>query len=93
MDSSDWMDEEKSTFIKVVRSFGKDFSMISRCMRTRSNEQCRVFFSKGVLLPLKMLIMGVGGKVVAGVIVMMMILAWWIVVQLFAMIIHFWSVR
>lgn len=91
MDFSDWMDEEKSTFIKVVRSFGKDFSMISRCMRTRSNEQCRVFFSKGELLPLKMLIMGVGGKVVAGV--MMMILAWWIVVQLFAMIIHFGSVR
>ncbi|XP_071738537.1 uncharacterized protein [Rutidosis leptorrhynchoides] len=46
MDSSHWTDEEKSSFMNAVRSYGKDFSMISRCVRTRSADQCRVYFSK-----------------------------------------------
>ncbi|XP_024959161.1 uncharacterized protein LOC112500097 isoform X1 [Cynara cardunculus var. scolymus] len=46
MDPCDWMDEEKSSFMQAVRSYGKDFSMISRYMRTRSTDECRVFFSK-----------------------------------------------
>lgn len=46
MDPSDWTDEEKSVFIQAVSSYGKDFVMISRCVRTRSRDQCKVFFSK-----------------------------------------------
>ncbi|KAI3793417.1 hypothetical protein L1987_36036 [Smallanthus sonchifolius] len=46
MNPSIWTDEERSTFIKAVNSYGKDFSMISRCMGTRSSDQCKVFFSK-----------------------------------------------
>ncbi|XP_039021552.1 uncharacterized protein LOC120153721 [Hibiscus syriacus] len=46
MDPTDWTDEEKSVFIQAVSSYGKDFSMISRCVRTRSRDQCKVFFSK-----------------------------------------------
>lgn len=46
MDPSDWTDEEKSIFIQAVSSYGKDFMMISRCVRTRSRDQCKVFFSK-----------------------------------------------
>ncbi|XP_024176708.1 uncharacterized protein LOC112182447 isoform X2 [Rosa chinensis] len=46
MDPSDWTDEEKSSFIQAVSSHGKDFAMISRCVRTRSQNQCKVFFSK-----------------------------------------------
>nr|POE64618.1 isoform 2 of nuclear receptor corepressor 1 [Quercus suber] len=46
MDPSDWTDEEKSIFIQAVSSYGKDFVMISRCVRTRSRDQCKVFFSK-----------------------------------------------
>ncbi|KAJ4720825.1 Nuclear receptor corepressor 1 [Melia azedarach] len=46
MDPSDWTDEEKSIFIQAVSSYGKDFSMIARCVRTRSRDQCKVFFSK-----------------------------------------------
>ncbi|KAI7735969.1 hypothetical protein M8C21_022381, partial [Ambrosia artemisiifolia] len=46
MNSSIWTDEERSSFIKAVKSYGKDFSMISRCMGTRSSDQCKVFFSK-----------------------------------------------
>ncbi|KVI09746.1 uncharacterized protein LOC112510223 isoform X2 [Cynara cardunculus var. scolymus] len=46
MGPSDWTDEEKSSFLHALRSYGKDFSMISRCMRTRSRDQCKVFFSK-----------------------------------------------
>ncbi|KAG6734517.1 hypothetical protein I3842_01G276300 [Carya illinoinensis] len=46
MDPSDWTDEEKSMFIQAVSSYGKDFVMISRCVRTRSRDQCKVFFSK-----------------------------------------------
>ncbi|CAK9152242.1 unnamed protein product [Ilex paraguariensis] len=47
MDSADWTDEEKSMFIQAVASYGKDFVKISRCVRTRSRDQCKVFFSKG----------------------------------------------
>ncbi|XP_044461747.1 uncharacterized protein LOC123193044 isoform X2 [Mangifera indica] len=46
MDPADWTDEEKSIFIQAVSSYGKDFIMISRCVRTRSSDQCKVFFSK-----------------------------------------------
>ncbi|XP_004307402.1 PREDICTED: uncharacterized protein LOC101302495 [Fragaria vesca subsp. vesca] len=46
MDPTDWTDEEKSSFIQAVSSHGKDFAMISRCVRTRSQNQCKVFFSK-----------------------------------------------
>nr|XP_043631183.1 uncharacterized protein LOC122602650 [Erigeron canadensis] len=46
MDASHWTDEEKSSLIKAVRTYGKDFLMISRCVRTRSSDQCRVYFSK-----------------------------------------------
>ncbi|GLT66847.1 hypothetical protein SLA2020_391910 [Shorea laevis] len=45
-DPADWTDEEKSIFVQAFSSYGKDFSMISRCVRTRSQDQCRVFFSK-----------------------------------------------
>ncbi|KAJ4837414.1 hypothetical protein Tsubulata_048468 [Turnera subulata] len=45
-DPADWTDEEKSIFIRAVSSYGKDFAMISRCVRTRSRDQCKVFFSK-----------------------------------------------
>ncbi|XP_076921063.1 uncharacterized protein LOC143582365 isoform X2 [Bidens hawaiensis] len=46
INSSIWTDEEKSSFVKALRLYGKDFSMISRCMRTRSSDQCKLFFSK-----------------------------------------------
>ncbi|XWS07924.1 hypothetical protein CRYUN_Cryun41cG0033400 [Craigia yunnanensis] len=46
MDNADWTDEEKSVFIQAVSSYGKDFGMISRCVGTRSRDQCKVFFSK-----------------------------------------------
>ncbi|CAA2970816.1 Nuclear receptor coregulator SMRT SMRTER [Olea europaea subsp. europaea] len=46
MDSTDWTDEEKSIFIQAVSSYGKDFAKISRCVRTRSRDQCKVYFSK-----------------------------------------------
>lgn len=46
MDPTDWTDEEKSIFIQAVSSYGKDFVKISRCVRTRSRDQCKVFFSK-----------------------------------------------
>ncbi|KAF8021896.1 hypothetical protein BT93_G2129 [Corymbia citriodora subsp. variegata] len=46
MDASDWTDEEKSAFMQAVSSYGKDFTMISRFVGTRSVDQCRVFFSK-----------------------------------------------
>lgn len=44
--SSDWTDEEKSVFIRAVSLYGRDFAMISQCVRTRSRDQCKVFFSK-----------------------------------------------
>ncbi|XP_057979549.1 uncharacterized protein LOC131165618 isoform X2 [Malania oleifera] len=46
MDSSDWTDDEKSIFIQAMSSYGKDFAMISQCVRTKSRDQCKVFFSK-----------------------------------------------
>ncbi|CAA2955935.1 Nuclear receptor coregulator SMRT SMRTER [Olea europaea subsp. europaea] len=46
MDTTDWTDEEKSFFIQAVSSYGKDFEMISQCVRTRSIYECKVFFSK-----------------------------------------------
>ncbi|GAV67695.1 Myb_DNA-binding domain-containing protein [Cephalotus follicularis] len=46
MDPADWTDEEKSIFIQAVSSYGKDFALISRCVRTKSRNQCKVFFSK-----------------------------------------------
>ncbi|XP_076898194.1 uncharacterized protein LOC143551696 [Bidens hawaiensis] len=46
INSSIWTDEEKSSFIKALRLYGKDFTMISRCMGTRTSDQCRLFFSK-----------------------------------------------
>ncbi|CAL5365653.1 unnamed protein product [Camellia sinensis] len=46
MDPTYWTDEEKSIFIQAVSSYGKDFTMISRCVRTKSMDQCKAFFSK-----------------------------------------------
>ncbi|XP_027367113.1 uncharacterized protein LOC113873262 isoform X2 [Abrus precatorius] len=46
MDPTDWTDEEKAAFLQAVSSFGKDFAKIARCVGTRSQEQCKVFFSK-----------------------------------------------
>ncbi|KAL7184585.1 hypothetical protein ACSBR2_026689 [Camellia fascicularis] len=46
MDPTDWTDEEKSIFMQAVSSYGKDFMKISRCVRTKSRDQCKVFFSK-----------------------------------------------
>ncbi|XP_004489931.1 uncharacterized protein [Cicer arietinum] len=46
MDPTDWTDGEKASFLQAVSSFGKDFAMIAQCVRTRSQYQCKVFFSK-----------------------------------------------
>lgn len=46
VDSTNWTDEEKSIFMKAVSSHGKDFDIISRCVRSKSRDQCKVFFSK-----------------------------------------------
>lgn len=46
MDPTDWTDEEKTLLIQAVASYGKDFTMISRCVRTKTHDQCKVFFSK-----------------------------------------------
>ncbi|KAJ8543635.1 hypothetical protein K7X08_006158 [Anisodus acutangulus] len=46
MDPTDWTDEEKSIFIQAVSDYGKDFVMVSRCVGTRSRDQCKIFFSK-----------------------------------------------
>ena len=46
MDPTDWTDDEKTAFLQAVSSFGKDFAKIARCVGTRSQEQCKVFFSK-----------------------------------------------
>ncbi|CAK7325494.1 unnamed protein product [Dovyalis caffra] len=46
MDPTDWTDEEKSIFIQAVSTYGKDFATISRVVRTRTRDQCKVFFSK-----------------------------------------------
>ncbi|CAL9134961.1 unnamed protein product [Musa textilis] len=44
--SADWTDEEKSVFIQALGTYGKDFTKISSCLKTRSREQCKIFFSK-----------------------------------------------
>ncbi|XP_028782100.1 uncharacterized protein LOC114738230 isoform X2 [Neltuma alba] len=46
MDPADWTDEERSAFLQAVSSYGKDFAKISRCVGSRSQDQCKVFFSK-----------------------------------------------
>lgn len=46
MDRNAWTDEEKALFIQAVSSYGKDFTVISRCVRSRSRDQCKVFYSK-----------------------------------------------
>ncbi|KAI3705192.1 hypothetical protein L1987_75426 [Smallanthus sonchifolius] len=65
--SSVWTDEERSSFIKALRSYGKDFSMISRCMGTRSSDQCKLFFSKArKCLGLDVIDLGVGSESTTG---------------------------
>ncbi|CAL1374322.1 unnamed protein product [Linum trigynum] len=44
--AADWTDEEKAAFVRAVSLHGKDFAIISRCVQTRSRDQCKVFFSK-----------------------------------------------
>ncbi|XP_072960984.1 uncharacterized protein [Typha angustifolia] len=46
LESVDWTDEEKSIFVRALSMHGKDFTRISRCVGTRSPEQCKIFFSK-----------------------------------------------
>ncbi|KAK7277311.1 hypothetical protein RIF29_18462 [Crotalaria pallida] len=46
MEPTDWTDEEKVVFLQAVSSCGKDFSMIAQCVGTKSQDQCKVFFSK-----------------------------------------------
>ncbi|KAL6980385.1 hypothetical protein U1Q18_022027 [Sarracenia purpurea var. burkii] len=46
MGPTDWTDDEKSIFIQAVASYQTDFTMISRFVRTRSRDECKVFFSK-----------------------------------------------
>ncbi|XP_074571876.1 uncharacterized protein LOC141828353 isoform X2 [Curcuma longa] len=46
LDSADWTDEEKALFIQALSMYGKDFTSISSYMKTRSREQCKIFFSK-----------------------------------------------
>lgn len=41
-----WTDDERSAFIQGFSQFGKNFASISRFVRTRSQDQCRVFYSK-----------------------------------------------
>ncbi|OEL38098.1 hypothetical protein BAE44_0000882, partial [Dichanthelium oligosanthes] len=46
VDPVDWNDDEKSIFIEAMNSYGKDFARISSCVKSKSYEQCKVFFSK-----------------------------------------------
>ncbi|CAI9273462.1 unnamed protein product [Lactuca saligna] len=46
VDTSTWSDAEKMKFIKAFRSCGKNFANISICVKTKTIDQCRVFFSK-----------------------------------------------
>ncbi|KAL6504062.1 hypothetical protein OROGR_025985 [Orobanche gracilis] len=67
MDPTDWTDEEKSFFVQAVSSYGKDFAMISECLRTRSVEQCKIFFSKArKCLGLDRITPGAGNGAVCG---------------------------
>ncbi|KAK1692380.1 hypothetical protein QYE76_009077 [Lolium multiflorum] len=46
VDPVDWNDDEKSTFIEAMNNYGKDFAQISSYVKSKSYEQCKVFFSK-----------------------------------------------
>ncbi|XP_066368634.1 uncharacterized protein [Miscanthus floridulus] len=46
VDQLDWNDDEKSIFIEAMNNYGKDFARISSCVKSKSYEQCKVFFSK-----------------------------------------------
>uniref|UniRef100_A0ACD5W4V5 Uncharacterized protein n=1 Tax=Avena sativa TaxID=4498 RepID=A0ACD5W4V5_AVESA len=46
VDPVDWNDDEKSAFIEAMNNYGKDFAQISSCVKSKSFEQCKVFFSK-----------------------------------------------
>ncbi|KAK3140847.1 hypothetical protein QOZ80_5AG0406650 [Eleusine coracana subsp. coracana] len=46
VDPVDWNDDEKSIFIEAMNNYGKDFARISSCVKSKSYEQCKVFFSK-----------------------------------------------
>ncbi|OVA18114.1 SANT/Myb domain [Macleaya cordata] len=46
LDYVDWTNEEKSIFVQAMRSYGKDFAKISKCVGSRSMEQCKIFFCK-----------------------------------------------
>ncbi|KAK9063012.1 hypothetical protein SSX86_016882 [Deinandra increscens subsp. villosa] len=67
INSSIWTDEERSSFVKALRLYGKDFSMISRFMGTRSSDQCKLFFSKArKCLGLDVIDLGVGSEGTTG---------------------------
>ncbi|KAL9260105.1 Nuclear receptor corepressor 1-like protein [Drosera capensis] len=46
VDPVDWTDHERSLFVQAFTTYGKDFLLISRRVRTKSRDQCKVFFSK-----------------------------------------------
>ncbi|KGN51211.1 uncharacterized protein LOC101219573 isoform X1 [Cucumis sativus] len=46
MGPSYWTDGEKSLFIEAVSVYGKNFSVISTHVGSKSTDQCKVFFSK-----------------------------------------------
>ncbi|XP_062230672.1 uncharacterized protein LOC133928379 isoform X2 [Phragmites australis] len=46
VDPVDWNDDEKLIFIEAMNNYGKDFARISSCVKSKSYEQCKVFFSK-----------------------------------------------
>lgn len=44
--SVDWTDDERSIFVEAMNIYGKDFARISSRVKSKSYEQCKVFFSK-----------------------------------------------
>jgi hypothetical protein len=46
MEVTDRTDVEKAAFLHALSSYGKDFAMIAQYVGTRSQYQCRGFFSK-----------------------------------------------
>eukprot|EP01018_Ginkgo_biloba_P013655 Gb_00676 [translate_table: standard] len=42
----DWTDDEKALFINALTMFGKDFGRISCHVHSRTEDQCKAFFSK-----------------------------------------------
>jgi hypothetical protein len=44
--NSDWTDDEKDLFISAVAMFGKDFGRICHYVHSRTEVQCKTFFSK-----------------------------------------------